>query len=236
VLIVRPQLIRLFEAYLPRSIDVTSIDEVSTVEAKGAHTPLISLPYCLGLEASAINGNPYLRVDSRVPPLPVASDPACLKLGMVWAGSGTNWTDGMRSATVAELRPAIALENVAAYSLQVGERAHDAIVDGVISTHHLIRDFLDTAGLAAQMDAVVAVDTSVAHLSAALGVRTFVLVHTGSDWRWGLADRTIWYDAVRVLRQVTPGDWSNPVRELVSVLRELSGLGGARSMPLRPSV
>ena len=70
------------------------------------------------------------------------------------------------------------------------------------------------ARLVAGLDAVVTVDTMVAHLAAALGRPTFVLLKHRADWRWGEGDWCPWYAAARPLRQEAPGDWRSAVRAL----------------------
>jgi len=57
-----------------------------------------------------------------------------------------------------------------------------------------IVDFSDTAAMCAQLDLVISVDTSVAHLSGALGIPCWILVTHSADWRW-LMDRSdcVWY-------------------------------------------
>jgi hypothetical protein len=79
---------------------------------------------------------------------------------------------------------------------------------------HLV-DFAETAALAACMDAVVSVDTSVAHLAGALGIPLHVLLAYDPDWRWLLGrDDTPWYPTARLYRQGRPGDWEEPLRQL----------------------
>jgi hypothetical protein len=75
--------------------------------------------------------------------------------------------------------------------------------------------FLDTAGLAANMDLVVSVDTSIPNLAAAMHKQTFLLLPKESDWRW--ADETkksAWHPTVRIFRQEKQDDWT-PVMENV---------------------
>lgn len=76
--------------------------------------------------------------------------------------------------------------------------------------------FMDTAALMMNLDLVISVDTSVAHLAGALGVRTWILLPTPSDWRWmiGRLD-TPWYPTVRLFRQLSAGDWDG-VLEIVA--------------------
>jgi hypothetical protein len=80
-------------------------------------------------------------------------------------------------------------------------------------------DLQATAEIVAGLARVVTVDTAVAHLAAAQGKPTFVLVSHDPDWRWGWAGRTTpWYPTLRLLRQAAPGDWR---RVLDAVKREL---------------
>ena len=76
-------------------------------------------------------------------------------------------------------------------------------------------DFLDTAEMIAAADAVVSVDTSVAHLAGSMGKPVHVLLPTPCDWRW-MRERadSPWYPTARLYRQETPGDWA-PVVEAV---------------------
>jgi ADP-heptose:LPS heptosyltransferase len=80
-----------------------------------------------------------------------------------------------------------------------------------------LKDFSDTAALCAQMDVVVCVDTSVAHLSGALGKPTFLLLPYNPDWRW-LLNRTDspWYPTMQLYRQAQLGSWQS-VLENVNV-------------------
>ena len=65
-----------------------------------------------------------------------------------------------------------------------------------------LKDFTDTAALCELMDVVVSVDTSVAHLAAAMGKTTWILLPYASDWRWLLdRDDSPWYESVKLYRQ-----------------------------------
>lgn len=92
---------------------------------------------------------------------------------------------------------------------------------------HLGDDFKnydDTAAVCAQMDVVLTVCTSVAHLSAGLGCATWVLLAYNSDWRW-LHDRndSPWYPSATLYRQTIPGDWAEPMLRLQQNLVKLAG-------------
>ncbi len=74
-------------------------------------------------------------------------------------------------------------------------------------------DFADTAAVIAQLDCIVAGDTAVAHLAAAMGKAVLLLLPFGGDWHWAVRGRTDspWYQTVRLYRQHVPGDWSAPL-------------------------
>jgi hypothetical protein len=87
---------------------------------------------------------------------------------------------------------------------------------------HVAANFTDTAAVCECLDLVISVDTSIAHLSAALGKRTWILVpHTGADWRWLLErDDSPWYPSVKLYRQSTAGDWGGVFDRVTADLSE----------------
>ena len=87
-----------------------------------------------------------------------------------------------------------------------------------------LTDFADTAALIDQLDLVITVDTSVAHLAGALGKRVWILLPFVADWRW-LTDRTDspWYPSARLFRQETAGDWGGVVAQVAAALASGQG-------------
>jgi ADP-heptose:LPS heptosyltransferase len=88
-----------------------------------------------------------------------------------------------------------------------------------------LHDFADTAALVQNLDLVITVDSAVAHLAGALGIRTWVLIQFVPDWRW-LLERTDspWYPSMKLYRQRERGDWSSPIERLRDDLGQLSSL------------
>jgi hypothetical protein len=97
-----------------------------------------------------------------------------------------------------------------------------------------IRDFADTAAIVDGLDAVVSIDTSIAHLAGALGKPLLLMLPFAPDWRWFAplskvlreigADRSPWYPSARLVRQRAPGAWDEVVLAAVRLLE-----GGLRS-------
>jgi ADP-heptose:LPS heptosyltransferase len=90
-----------------------------------------------------------------------------------------------------------------------------------------LADFADTAALISLLDLVVSVDTSVVHLTGAIGRPFWVLVPLAPDFRW-LLDRedSPWYPTARLFRQPRPDDWESVFEH---VRAELAGMAARRS-------
>ena len=81
------------------------------------------------------------------------------------------------------------------------------------------KSFSDTASALKAMDVVVTVDTSVAHLAGALGVKTYLLLPYASDWRWfGDTKTTPWYKSVEIFKQQDMISWECEIDEVISRL------------------
>jgi ADP-heptose:LPS heptosyltransferase len=79
-----------------------------------------------------------------------------------------------------------------------------------------IGDFADTAAIVDRLDAVVSIDTSIAHLAGALGKPLWLMLPFAADWRWfTITDRSPWYPSAQLVRQPSPGQWE-PVVEAVA--------------------
>ncbi len=99
-------------------------------------------------------------------------------------------------------------------------RANDRLPERVRFHGDAIQDFADTAALIELMDLVISVDTSVAHLAAAMGKPVWILLPYSPDWRWLLdRDDSPWYPTARLFRQRSPGDWRGVVDDVIRVLR-----------------
>ena len=87
-----------------------------------------------------------------------------------------------------------------------------------------LHDFTDTAALMSRLDAVIAVDTAVAHLAGALGKPLLLMLPYAADFRWLRGqDRSTWYPSARLLRQERFGDWSGALAQLATHLDLASG-------------
>ncbi|MFO1061321.1 MAG: tetratricopeptide repeat protein [Dongiaceae bacterium] len=197
--------------------------------AFGYWTPLSTLPMILGTELDTIPGGiPYIRTEpekvaqwgARI----AAAVPAGhLKVGIVWAGRPTHGNDRNRSTQLRSFAPLAALEGVALLSLQMGPpQLQIESYDGrapLVDLGRDIRTFADSAGILANLDLTIAVDTSIVHLAGAMGRPVWTLLAQPPDWRWllGRAD-TPWYPSMRLFRQPAPGAWRPVMEEVAAAL------------------
>jgi hypothetical protein len=118
------------------------------------------------------------------------------------------------------------------HGLQKEVRQEDAgflAENGKLKTYpDLLHDFADTAALIAEMDLVISVDTSVAHLAGALGKPVWIMLPYAPDYRW-FVDRvdSPWYPTARLFRQPARQDWESVIAEVCRNL-EVAALGGGR--------
>ncbi len=154
-----------------------------------------------------------------------------LNIGLVWSGNPKYKQDCKRSVPLSEFAPLAKISGINFHSLQVGNQAKEIRYspDGMIiyDWHERLHDFADTAGLIANLDLVITVDTSVAHLAGAMGKPVWTLLPFVPDWRWLMnQEDTPWYPTMRLFRQPHHGKWK-PVIEKVA--EELALFSSSRS-------
>jgi hypothetical protein len=192
--------------------------------------PLPSLPGVFKTTISTIPATiPYLAADAETADCwrkRIESTGKFPHVGLVWAGSPDNLNDRNRSIPLERFAPLAAAERVRFHSLQT---APPPAVGGIALSDWsaLLTDFAETAGLIANLDLVIAVDTAVAHLAGAMGKPVWLLLPFSPDWRW-LLDRSDspWYPTMRLFRQEIPGDWESVIRRVATELSQFNCIRG----------
>ncbi len=210
------------EAPAPLAPLLTSLRGVAAVVVAGEplppfdlHCPVMSLPHAFRTTLATIPAVvPYVAP----PPERLVRWAARLgprnapRIGLAWAGNPAQANDRNRSLRFEQVRPLL-IPGVRWVSLQKDVRARDrtalAAAPEFARFEDELSDFADTAALIAQLDLVVTVDTSVAHLVGALGKPAWVMLSKPTDWHYPLAgDASPWYPTMRLFRQPRPGDWA----------------------------
>lgn len=190
------------------------------------HTPLMSLPLIFGTELHSIPAEiPYLSVDPAKAAhwrqkLGVKNVP---RIGLAWSGNPEHTNDRNRSMALLQLAPLLALP-FEFHALQKEIRPSDArhLADlPMLQTHRTeLEDFTDTAALIGEMDLVISVDTSVAHLAGALGKPVWLMLPHVAEWRWLIGrEDTPWYPTARLYRQEKRGDWASLIQSIGAALQ-----------------
>lgn len=196
------------------------------------HCPLMSLPHRLGTRLETIPSRvPYLFADEEKIARwreRLAADSA-YKIGLVWAGGSRpgfpdlEAIDARRSLRLALFAPLSEVPGVRLYSLQKGGAAKEATAPDlgfeVIDHTDELDDFSDTAALLQNLDLIISVDTSVAHLAGAMARPVWLLNRRDTCWRW-LLERTDtpWYPTMRLFRQGAGGGWQQVVEDIAAAL------------------
>jgi tetratricopeptide (TPR) repeat protein len=189
------------------------------------HAPLMSLPRLFGTSVDSIPGEtPYLQPlpDSRAPRELV--DCPDFRVGLVWRGNPTHRNDRNRSLPLELFQDLAGIEGAQFFSLQVDPAAVEEQwlrSNAVFDLGPGLSSYADTARCLADLDLLIAVDTSVAHLAGALGRPVWTLLPACNDWRW-LQDRedSPWYPSMRLFRQNELRNWRPVVERVASDLRK----------------
>jgi hypothetical protein len=189
------------------------------------HCPLFSLPLVFKTTLDTIPSSvPYLtaqldKVDAWGALLGEKARP---RVGLTWSGNPKLRHDFRRSISLETLTPMLT-DAVEWFSLQPNVRDHDretlAATSALRDLTDRLTDFSDTAALISHMDVVISVDTSVAHLSGALGKPLWLLLPFHPDFRW-LRERSDspWYPTATLFRQTRDGDWSDVLARMAQRL------------------
>lgn len=179
------------------------------------HCPLGSLPLALRTAPDNVPAAiPYLHADAervakwrpRFEALPGR------RVALAWAGNPNHINDRNRSVAFSALRPLFDVGGISFVGIQRELRENE---QKLLAEHPQFQqlgtelaDFADTAAVVSLCDLVITVDTSVAHLSAAMGRNTWILLPFWPDWRWTLsAERSPWYPDARLYGQGADASW-----------------------------
>lgn len=179
------------------------------------HIPSASLPYVFGTTMENIPPAPYLSVHDRVNYGPG------FHVGIVWRGNKAQYSDQIRSTSLAEWSAVLAVGGVTFHSMQV-DGAEEALFYPKLHIHVAPTGWLDTARRLAGLDLLISTDTGILHLAGALGLRTWCALYCRPYFVFPIARQdTPWYPSVRLFKQKKAFDW-RPVFDEIS--KELARL------------
>ena len=200
-----------------------------TLPAFDAHCPLMSLPLASETTVQTIPAWPrYLQADAERRDSWKSRLGATerKRVGLVWSGRPEHKNDHNRSIALdvfAQMLDARFEYHCLQKEIRPADQERLFVHPEISMWSDQLQSFSDTAALVECLDLVIAVDTSVAHLAAALGKPVWLLLPFSPDWRW-LLDRqdTPWYPGMRLFRQAATGDWSSALLPVRSALAAFS--------------
>lgn len=186
-----------------------------------------SLPGLFEAGMKPIPNKPYIKA-------PVRNDALLkcdkTKVGICWAGNPDHVNDMKRSICLKHFAPLFDLD-IQLFSLQKGATGTrnwwgkyvnlmaDLPTCNIIDLSPNLSDFNDTAYYISQMDVIITVDTSIAHLAGAMGKPTWLLLDKHNDWRWGISGKTTpWYPTMTIFRQEEAFNWPPVLQEVARQL------------------
>ena len=199
--------------------NIYCIDEILK-EEWDLYVPAMSAPYFLKLDSPMVNDNkPYLIRDFKhIPELDKVSK-GKKKICIRWKGNPKFEHDQFRSFPV---DPLLKLDEYGQlFSIQIDDKDDLSKNANVWDLRHLVKTWSDTHDIFSQMDLIITSCTSTAHLAAAMGKKTIVLVPLVPYFIWA-SDDIKWYgDNVTVIRQTQYNDWTEAINKLYETVPEL---------------
>jgi hypothetical protein len=204
------------------------------------HCPLMSLPLAFKTTLDNVPA-PRRYIHSPIDRVQfwgdkIAGSGGRLKVGLVWSGGSRPdqpeaWPAlNRRNIPLAKLA-CLRHPDIAFFSLQVGQPAAADLArlaggdwsgPAIVDHTALLADFSETAAFIDNLDLVITVDTSTAHLAGALGKPVWILNRFDTCWRWLLhREDSPWYPSARLYRQPSPGDWDAVMQRVRSDLSQL---------------
>jgi hypothetical protein len=191
------------------------------------HCPLLSLPLAFGTTLQTIpSERRYIVSDEALRRSWNARLPSATKkrIGFAWRGNPTHRNDQNRSIDLGAFAPlfvtdshCIALQK----GLAPGDAAFLAARPQVVCLGDQLQNFSDTAAVIDDLDLVIAVDTSVAHLAGAMGKPVWILLPFNADWRWlTVRDDSPWYPTARLFRQAKIDSWTDTIERVRAALSD----------------
>jgi tetratricopeptide (TPR) repeat protein len=221
--VIQEELVELVEHSLPGVVCLTA----NRVLQADYHVALLDLPMHYGTRLETIPAQvPYLRapedkVREWAQRMPAAD--GRLRIGLAWSGSLKQVNNNNRAVRLSQLSPVLDMPGVQCFSLQKGD--FGSFTDVAPDPAQLVdltdewRDFTDSAAMIENLDIVITVDTSIAHLAGAMGKEVWVMLAPNADWRWLLErEDSPWYPTMRLFRRAFKEPRAKQVDRVVHAL------------------
>ena len=157
-------------------------------------------------EYQDLKGTPYIQR---------TADPIPVRIGVRWSGNPQFEQEQYRFFS-ADLM----FDAVKGYDCISLQRDKDSDLRPTWMKQALLHDWETTQKSISECELVISSCTSVAHLSAAMGIETWIVVPVLSYYLWALpGNKSPYYDSVTLFRQKKYGAWEHPFSEIKEKLK-----------------
>jgi hypothetical protein len=193
--------------------------------------PSMAAPVALKTTYDDLTGLPYLKAkEEHIKSFESLIKSDKLKVGIRWLSMPKNGVSKTLGDTYIPRKfpsklmfDAVMQDHVELYSLQRDEGIEDIPSSGVINLESSLSSWEHTAAIIANLDLVISSCTSVAHLSAAMGKPTWIIIPLMAYYTWALpGNKTPWYNSVKLFRQEIYGQWEEPFKKIKEDLQNIS--------------
>ena len=212
----------------------STMPEIDEIVASGEphslfdyNIPELSFPFVFNTDVDTVPCEiPYFNIKQEDVDYWGSKLPKGFKIGICWSGDPkSHLTDYIRienekrNIALEQIDNLLKIPNVNIISLQKEDRKNElANYPNVINVMNEVNDYYDTAAIISNLDLVVTVDTSVAHVAGSLGKKVFMLSRWRGCWRWGTKELCLakkWYPTVEIYRETEYNNW-NPIINILT--------------------
>lgn len=175
--------------------------------------PFMDIQYALNIDFSDIpSKEKYITVGENNKILNKAKK----KIGLFWQGNKKVFKN--RSINFEYLKPLFSINKAEFYSFEIEKNI--SIPECIIDLSSNIKNYNDTASLLKNLDVLVTIDSSIAHMAGAMGIKTCLLLPHIAEWRWfDDVDSCSWYNSVKIFKQKENGNWTEVIERVVKELQ-----------------
>ena len=176
--------------------------------------PAMSAAYVLGYDYSTLPGSLYIN-------RPAAETSTRMRIGIRWGGNNANKdVEPQRKVQAQQMIDLARSIDADFFSFQ---RDEDLVDVPFTDLRDRLADWNETRAWLSSMDLLITSCTSVAHMAAAMGIQTWVLVPILPYYTWAIPGETSpWHNTVRLFRQTTAGSWKQPLERIRTELSHLN--------------
>lgn len=219
-------LIKMMSFYKEENVKLVS--SISPEDRYDYHIPLLSLPnFFFNTIFFKFDYGKYLRTPSNTEKFNDKINSNFFNIAICWRGQPSKIDEG-RSFSLKFFHKIAELPGVNLISVHKGFGESEVnLVDFSVTTFDENFDqtdgaFIDTIRVLNSCDLVITSDTSIAHLSGALNLPTWIVLQKLPDWRWGVdSNSSDWYQNVRIFRQQEQENWTSVFDEVCASLKDV---------------